>query len=147
MAQPSMSESDRYAELSRELIRRAGEYLRSGDRIQASEKTWGSVAQQMKAIAARRGWNHDGHRLLIDIARQVSDERSRPDWLLGFHAAKDLHVNFYDDLMELDSIEVILDNSRSLLLELEQVRIAEPPAFTPDTREQRRRWQRLTEES
>ena len=146
MAQPSITESDRHLALSREYIGNAEEYLRRGNNKQASEKTWGAVAQQLKAIAERRGWNHDGHRALIDIAHQVSDEWGRPDWFTAFQAAKDLHVNFYDDLMESDSVGIGLNSSRVLLQDLEQVLMSPPPAFTPDTREQRRRWQRLTEE-
>ena len=146
MAQPSITESDRHLELSREYIGNAEEYLRQGNNKQASEKTWGAVAQQLKAVAERRGWNHTGHRLLIDIAQQVSDEWNRPDWFAAFQVARDLHVNFYDDLMESDSIRIGLDSSRALLQDLGQVLLSPPPAFTPATREQRRRWQRLTEE-
>ena len=146
MAQPSITESDRHLELSREYIGNAEEYLRQGNNKQASEKTWGAVAQALIAIAERRGWNHDGHRLLIDIARQATDEGNRPDWFLSFMAAKDLHANFYDDLMESGDIEIILNSAKALLQELGQVLLSPPPAFTPATREQRRRWQRLTEE-
>ena len=74
MGEPSIAESDRHWGLSREYLDNAGEYLRLGNNKQASEKTWGAVAQFLIAIAERRGWNHSGHRLLIDIARQVSDE-------------------------------------------------------------------------
>ena len=146
MAQPSVTESDRHLALSREYIGNAEDYLRQGNNKQASEKTWGAVAQQLKAVAERRGWNHDGHRLLIDIAQQVSDEWNRPDWFASFLAAKDLHANFYDDLMESDSIRIIVNNSNELLQELEQVLLSSPPNFAPATREQRRRWQRLTED-
>ena len=58
------SESERYGQLSRQYIERADEYLRAGDRVQASEKGWGAVAEAVKSIAAKRGWNHQGHRLL-----------------------------------------------------------------------------------
>lgn len=34
----SNSKSERYAELSRSFIEKANEYLRAGDRVQASEK-------------------------------------------------------------------------------------------------------------
>ena len=147
MAQPSITESDRHLQLSREYIGNAAEYLRQGNNKQASEKTWGAVAQVLIAIAQRRGWNHGGHRLLIDVAHQVADEWNRPDWFTAFLASKDLHVNFYDDLMESDSIRIIFNGSEELLRDLERVLLSPPPAFTPDTREQRRRWQRLTEES
>ena len=43
--EPSNSESERYAELSRQYIARADEYLLAGDRVQASEKGWGAVAE------------------------------------------------------------------------------------------------------
>lgn len=148
MAQPSITESDRHLELSREYLGNAEEYLQQGNNKQASEKTWGAVAQALIAIAERRGWNHGGHRALIDIAHQVADEWNRPDWFTAFLASKDLHVNFYDDLMESDSIRIIFNDSRALLQELEQALLSPPPAaLTPSTREQRRRWQRLTEES
>ena len=67
---PSDSEPERYAELSRQYIARADEYLRLGDRVQASEKGWGAVAEEFKSIAEQRGWNHQGHRLLNDVAFQ-----------------------------------------------------------------------------
>ncbi len=146
MAQPSIAESDRHLELSREYIENAGQYLRQGNNKQASEKTWGAVAQAYIAIAEQRGWNHRSHRLLIDIAKQVSDEWVRSGWFTSFRLAKDLHSNFYDDLLESDSIEEGMNDAKSLLQELERVRLAVPPAFTPSSREQLRRWQRLTED-
>lgn len=146
MAQPSITESDRHLALSREYIGNAEEYLRRGNNKQASEKTWGAVAQQLKAVAERRGWNHDSRRLLIDVVQQVSGEYNRPDWFAAFLAAKDLHANFYDDLMESDSIRIIFNSSNELLQDLEQVLLSPPPTFTPSSREQWRRWQRLTED-
>ena len=52
---PSNQESERYAELSRHYLARADEYLRAGDRVQASEKGWGAVAEAIKSIAEGRG--------------------------------------------------------------------------------------------
>ena len=70
----------------------------------------------------------------------------RPDWFLSFLAAKDLYANFYDDLMESGDIEIVVNGSRAFLQELERIRLAEPPVFIASSREQRRRWQRLTGE-
>lgn len=147
MGRPSVEESDRHWGLSREYLENAGVYLRRGNNKQASEKTWGAVAQFLIAIAERRGWNHNGHRLLIDIARQVADEGGRPDWFLAFLAAKDLHANFYDDLMEAGDIEIVINGTGVYLRELERILLAEPPVLVPGNREQRRRWQRLTGDS
>ena len=46
----------------------ADNYLRAGNNIQASEKGWGAAAQGLKAIAEERGWNHNSHTLIVDIA-------------------------------------------------------------------------------
>ena len=95
--EPSNSEPERYAELSRQYIERADEYLRLGDRVQASEKGWGAVAEAFKSIAETRGWNHNSQRLLNDVAFHLSEEWGRPDVRTLFNAAKDLHINFYED--------------------------------------------------
>ena len=142
----SNSESGKYAAMSRYYIRKADEYLQSGDRMQASEKGWGAVAEAVKSIAEERGWNHKSHRLLNDIAFQLSAEWERPDVLILFTVAKDLHVNFYEDDLGLDNIAVSIGHAKTLLAELATLRQRppRPPAIT--NREQRNRWRRLTGE-
>ena len=141
----SNPESNKYAELSRWCISEADGYLRRRNTIQASEKGWGAAAQALKAIAEERGWNHNGHGLLVDIAKQVSDEQERTDLIAWLGTAQSLHVNFYEDAIPLDLIEAYLNVIKSLLPELERIRTEPPPvSFTPETRDQRNRWQRLT---
>ncbi len=140
-------ESNKHAELSRWCIGQADNYLRRRNNIQASEKGWGAAAQALKAIAEERGWNHNGHGLLADIAKQVSDEQGRMDIVAWFGTAQSLHVNFYEDSLPTDFIEAYLNVVRSLLPELERIRSATPPAFAPETRDQRNRWRRLTRRS
>ena len=138
-------ESNKYAELSRWCIGEADNYLRRRNNIQASEKGWGAAAQALKAIAEERGWNHNGHTLIVDIAKQVADEQGRPDIVALFAFGQLLHVNFYEDALATDVIGDYLDNIKALLPELERIRTEPPPAdFTPDTRDQRNRWRRLT---
>ena len=144
--EPSNSESERYAELSRQYIQRADEYLRAGDRVQASEKGWGAVAEAMKSIAEDRGWNHNSQRLLNDVAFQLSAEWGRPDVRRLFVVAKDLHINFYEDNMGLDDIAASVGDAKTLLGELETLRQQPPQPATLDSRERRRRWRRLTGE-
>ena len=73
------SESAEHSERSRWCIGEADNYLRRRNNIQASEKGWGAAAQGLKAIAEERGWNHNGHGLIVDVAQQVADEQGRPD--------------------------------------------------------------------
>ena len=144
--EPSNSESERYAELSRQYIQRADEYLRVGDRVQASEKGWGAVAEAMKSIAEDRGWNHNSQRLLNDVTFQLSEEWRRPDVRRLFVVAKDLHINFYEDNMGLDDIAASVGDAKTLLGELETLRQQPPQPATLDSRERRLRWRRLTGE-
>ena len=142
----SNSEPERYAELSRQYIARADEYLRLGDRVQASEKGWGAVAEAIKSIAEQRGWNHNSQRLLNDVAFHLSEEWGRPDVRTLFNAAKDLHVNFYEDTRGLDDIAASVEDARTLLAELEALRQQQPRPVVLDSRERRLRWRRLTGE-
>ncbi len=137
-------ESNKYAELSRWCIGEADNYLRRRNNIQASEKGWGAAAQALKAIAEERGWNHNGHTLIVDIAKQVADEQGRPDIVALFAFGQLLHVNFYEDALATDVIADYLDNIKTLLPELELIRTGAQHAFTPGTRDQRNRLARLT---
>ena len=137
-------DANKYAELSRWCIGEADNYLRRRNNIQASEKGWGAAAQALKAIAEERGWNHNGHGLLVDIAKQVSDEQGRMDIVAWFGTAQSLHVNFYEDALPTDFIEDYLNVVKSLLPELERIRSEPPPEFALETSDQRNRWQRLT---
>ena len=139
------SESNKYAELSRWCIGEADTYLRRRNNIQASEKGWGAAAQALKAIAEERGWNHGGHGLIVDIAKQVSDEQGRTDIIAWLGTAQSLHVNFYEDSLPSDIVEAYLDIIKSLLPELERIRNEPPPApIANPSREQQNRRRRLT---
>ena len=82
---------------------------------------------------------------MVDVAQQVSDEQGRPDIVTRFGPALVLHVNSYDNSLPADVIEAYLGIIKSLLPELERIRTEPPPAtFTPETRDQRNRRQRLT---
>ena len=143
---PPNSESERYSQLSRQYIQRADEYLRAGDRVQASEKGWGAVAEAIKSIAEQRGWNHQGHRLLNDVAYQLTSEWSRPDVRRLYDAMEKLHINFYEDNMALDAIADSIGDAKALISELETLRGLPPRVMPIETREQRNRWRRLTGE-
>ncbi len=139
-------ESNKYADLSRWCIGEADNYLRRRNNIQASEKGWGAAAQALKAIAEDRGWNHGGHGLIVDIAQQVADEQACPELVGLFGTAQALHVNFYENWLSSDTIQIYLDDVKKLLPELEQIRTGPQPSFSPETRDQRNRWRRLTRE-
>ena len=140
-------ELNKHAELSRWCIGQADSYLRASNNIQASEKGWGAAAQALKAIAEERGWNHRSHTLIVDVAEQVAYEDGNPELMRLFGAAQALHTNFYEDWLSSATVTLYLEDVKRLLPELERIRGVTPPDFTPETREQRNRWRRLTRES
>jgi len=80
---PRRRNPEKYAALSRHFIAKADESLQTGDFLQASEKSWGAVAQAIKSVSEERGWRHNDHKLIHDNAFRISEEWERPElWVL-----------------------------------------------------------------
>lgn len=94
-------------------------FLNRGDRLQASEKMWGAVAQTIAHIADERGWQHRTHQQAGNIARYLGMEAG--DGRIGnlYEVANGLHSNFYHDDREIWSIAAQLPNVRELIRRLE----------------------------
>lgn len=135
---------NKYAAMSQEYMVRAEDYLRQGDLKQASEKSWGAAACALKSIAEQRGWHHQSHSLLHDIANQVVDELGRPDLHDMFVHAKSMHQNFYENWEPEEGVEYAVGRIKAYLAELESVSLHLPASFAVETRAQRRRLERLT---
>ena len=141
------SESAEHSERSRLCIRQADEFLSRRKKRKASRKVWEAVVESVKAIAVLRGWNHNSLSLIADVVQQVSDEQGSTDIINSFGPAMVLYSNSSDNYLPVDVIEIYLDIVKSLLLELERIRTEpSPTTFTPETRDQRNRWRRLTRE-
>ena len=100
--------TERYSELSSEYLRRAREYLAEGDLTQASEKGWGAAAVAVKAVATARGLNHSSHRQLRLTVQELAKEAEDDDIRSYFASANDLHMNFYEDWLDRETIELYL---------------------------------------
>ena len=136
--------NNKYAFMSRDYMARAEDYLRRGDLLQASEKSWGAAACALKSIAERRGWNHQSHSLLNDLSGQIADELVRPDLQDMFAVARTMHQNFYENWTMEDQVEYGVGRVKEYLAELDAVSVQLPPSFRIETRAQRRRIARLT---
>jgi hypothetical protein len=133
--------TNKYAAMSRDYMARAENYLRQGDLVQASEKSWGAAACALKSIAEQRGWQHQS---LYDISGQVVDELGRQDLRQMFAVARSMHQNFYENWTPEDEVEYGVAKVREYLAELEAVSPDIPASFIVETRAQRRRMERLT---
>ena len=131
--------ANRHTELSRRLIQQANYELDAkGDRVQASEKASGSVAQAVKAIAEDRQWRHGSHHLRRTIVNLISGEFGQPN-LAELHAISDrLHDNFYEDRLHDWELREYLDRIAGLLEDLWEIREQGPsPEFVPTPEQQR----------
>ena len=107
--------TQQYQQASAHFLAQARQELAAGDLPQASEKGWGAAAQMLKAIAARRGWEHSRHRHFLRIASRLRSETGDGDIRRLFGTASLLHENFYEHTMEADDVAGGLDDVAALL--------------------------------
>lgn len=118
-------------QISRRLIQQAPGELVRGDRLQATEKIWGALAQMLKAHGQQRGWlNMGSHRTVGHIARQLHLEYDEIDVASAYIAADNGHRNFYDNEMSPAEIEDIITVVANVLPELERALDEPPRPFT-----------------
>ena len=86
------------------LLRHAHIELEKGDRLQASEKSWGAVAHAIKVVAARRGWRYKTHSDAYRIIKRLENETGDPKFWYLFGIAGYHHQNYYIDAMSLDEL-------------------------------------------
>lgn len=113
---------NRYGTMSRELLDKAQQALAQGDLVQASEKGWGAAAQAVKAVSEARGWQHDSHRVLYEIANRLATESGDPEIRTLFSIASSLHQNFYEHWMPDEMVARNLESVADLLQRLEALR-------------------------
>ena len=130
--------------ISRRFIRHAREELQRDNRLQASEKAWGAMAQALKAIAQGRGWKHRGHQNVLDTGHHIGKEYGHPDISSATHIADSLHRNFYENNSNAEMIESAINLIEDILPDLEALRTDAPRPFTVVLRNDRERLRRLT---
>ena len=98
-----------------------------GDLVQASEKAWGAAAQFLKALATQRGWGHESHQHLGQVADKLAAETGNPEISILFDRAESLHANFYEAYRSEASVRLGIDAMQQYLDIMEAI----PP---PETR-------------
>ncbi len=110
-----MTTATTYQAAGRHLLAQARSELERGDARQASEKGWGAAAQMLKAISERRGWMHKSHAAFFAVIDRLANETHDDDLRRRFHAANSLHTNFYENLMDVSTVRVGLDDVERLM--------------------------------
>ena len=140
--------------------------IKKGNRLQASEKVWASLAYSIAAVGKQRDWEYDSFSLKSDILRQVGSELAdanspfdttkaskkaiedhRKAYLKEFFKAHDrafaLHHNFRNNHLDWPSIEEGQEMVAAFLGELAEIREKGYSQFTPINQSDQRRLARL----
>ena len=141
LPEPGVQSTADRCQISRQLLIHAREELAAGSRLQDGEKAWGAVVQPMKAIAEQRGWPHQSHRDVMEVARQVALE-------YGFDADQSEalteayrvgHENFYENYLRVEELAELIDKVEIVAPLLIQFTAAPPRPFTITSNTQLRR--------
>ncbi len=103
-----------YERLSAKYMRDAEALLQKGDTVQAGEKIWGSVAEAVKAAAARRGVSLRTHAEIWNFVLRLDREYPDKEFYALFIIADHLHSNFYEDELPAEVIAKALPRIKEL---------------------------------
>ena len=124
---PLDEHAEEYKQTGRWFMDQAEWEFERGDLLQASEKMWGAAAQFLKALATQRGWGHESHYHLRQVAERLAEETGNNEIEDLFDAAEGLHANFYGAFSRESSVRRRMDKVRRLIDILESIPTPEPP--------------------
>ncbi len=141
---PGASDQEDHVQMAHRFLEHAHIEADKGNRLQASEKVWGAVAHSLKAVGEQRGWEHRGHRNLLDVSNQLGHEFGRADDFYALRQnAEAMHVNFYENEVEESEIRFSIKQAESFVGELDRIREQPPRPFTVVTDDDQSRLARL----
>ena len=124
---PLDEHAEEYKQTGRWFMDQAEWEFRRGDLLQASEKGWGAAAQFLKALATQRGWDHDSHYHLAQVANNLAKETGNNEIITLFDVAAGLHSNFYGAFKDENAVRLGLDQMHRFLDILESIPTPEAP--------------------
>lgn len=124
---PLDEHAEEYKQTGRWFMDQAEWEFERGDLLQASEKMWGAAAQFLKALATQRGWGHESHYHLGQVAGNLRKETGNDEIVRLFGMAEKLHTNFYAAYMDEEDVRLCMNDVRRLIDILESIPTPEPP--------------------
>ena len=145
LPEPGLQSSEDRRVISQWFIQHAREELDKGNCLQAGEKAWGAVAQQLKIIGEERGWNHTTHRQLEYIGKHIVVEFNEPELANALSDAYHKgHRNFYENQTSVRALTDTIGAVEEALPVLEALQEEGPRPFAIQSEQQRRRLAELT---
>ena len=105
--------------------------MTGADRLQVSEKIWGSVTHTLKAIAATRGWVFHTARATDSLRAYLRNQSGDRRINELFGAVHNIRVNFYEDRYSKPFLRDGIDTARELNRRLWAAADSIPPDAGP----------------
>jgi len=108
----------KYRNRSIHYFENALKFLEAGDAEKASEFLWGSMAQALKAVAARKDIQLRSHgsirKYAMELAKALKDDSIRH----AFERAQSLHSNFYESGLILEDVAMGAEEVKAAIAKL-----------------------------
>lgn len=92
--------------------------MEAGDAEKAGEFVWGSMAEALKAVAAKKGVKLWRHQDIEDYAKNLAKELGDEEITKAHGLASALHSNFYEAGLRVEDVRLRLDQVRDTIKRL-----------------------------
>ena len=109
---------EKYRAQSTHYFENALSSIEAGDAEKAGEFVWGSMAEALKAVAAKKGtrlWRHDD---IGDYAKKLAKELGNEEITKAHGLASSLHSNFYEAGLRIEDVRLRLDQIKGTIKKL-----------------------------
>ena len=145
LPEPGIQRAEDRRTIGRRFLYQAAQHLLDGDRLQAGEKAWGAIAQNLKVIGELRGWGHGSHQQIRNIGSQIVLEFGDVELSeLISDVYHNGHQNFYENQRTIAEIRGTIGSAEQALHTLEALQQMDPRPFTISSNTQLRRLRALT---
>ena len=116
---------EKYKTQSTHYFENALSALEAGDAEKAGEFVWGSMAEALKAVAAKKGIKLWRHQDIEDYAKSLVKELGDEEITKAHGLASSLHSNFYEAGLRIEDVRLRLDQIKGTIKKLLDLTTAE----------------------
>lgn len=109
---------EKYKAQSEHYLKNALSALEAGEAEKAGEFVWGSMAEALKAVAAKKGATLWRHQDIGDYAKSLAKELGDEEITKAHGLASGLHSNFYEAGLRIEDVRLRLDQVKGTIAKL-----------------------------
>ena len=108
-----------YANQRNEYLFNAEKYLSNGKHRKASELYWGAVTQTIKGLALLYNQRLGSHNSIRKFIKEIVIQTHDDELLVLFDVMEKFHINFYDEVLDLQDVTMRVDKVKLMLHKLD----------------------------